>query len=249
MAHFLTRKISHVFHYEFLNLPRRIMCETAPSVIMYDSYIKRNENFKVNGENVKVGTNELSINRTVKMYCCGPTVYDHSHIGHGVHYIYCDLIRRVLKNYCGLQVMMAMGITDIDDKILKRALLEKKSDFLEISDFYYTSFMQDMSSLNIEPADCYLRVTDHISTITSYIKRLEKLGFAYVDKVTKDVYFNSEKVASYPYFENQIENEKNITKKSPKDFVLWKSSKPNEPTWPYQSLSGTVIPGRPGTFL
>lgn len=186
------------------------------------------------------------------MYCCGPTVYADSHLGHAIAYIRCDLVRRTLQTYLGVPIYLTMNITDIDDKILAKAAQEGVN-FREISCKYHQSFIDDLNSLGVLPADCYLKVTDHIDVIIDYILRLLDKGFAYINEVTGDVNFDYETFIASFNIVNARTNEnseqrgeaRSDGKRSTKDFVLWKVSKPGQPSWPLEHGT-TIIEGRPG---
>ena len=185
------------------------------------------------------------------VYCCGPTVYDHCHVGHGFTYVRFELLRRVLAIYCNLDLIVGMGITDIDDKILKKAQSEKPNDrdhYISIGQRYMQSFKDDLSALKVSSPHFYLPVTKHIDDIKKFINSLEANDYAYINEVTGDVTFNSARVP-YSATINDSITDKSVGKRSPRDFVLWKSAKPGEPFWEYQSSSGSIINGRPGTDM
>lgn len=174
-------------------------------------------------------------NYEVKMYVCGPTVYDYSHLGHGRTYVAFDMIRRYLehKNYI---VKLIINFTDIDDKIIKRAN-EKGITAKELADGFIKSFLEDIEKLNIKPAYIYPRVSEHIEDIIKFIKTLIEKGYAYVSD--DGVYFDVRKFKEYGKLSNiNLDEmiaghrvEKNLKKKNPEDFALWKFAKPNEPKW------------------
>ena len=173
-------------------------------------------------------------NNEVKMYVCGPTVYDYSHLGHGRTYIAFDMIRRYLehKNYI---VKLVINFTDIDDKIIKRAN-ERGITTKELADEFIKSFLEDMEKLNIKPANVYPRVSEHIEDIIKFIKSLVEKGYAYV--ADDGVYFDVKKFDNYGKLSNinleeikQSSKVHNLKKRNPEDFALWKFAKPNEPKW------------------
>jgi cysteinyl-tRNA synthetase len=216
-----------------------------------NSFSKSKEKFELTDKSVVEAKNEL---RFAKMYCCGPTVYDDCHLGHAFTYIRCDLFRRVLDNYCGIYVLMAMNITDIDDKIITKAK-QTNSDFKSVANFYYNSFIEDMHSLNIMSANCYLRVSDHMINIIDYIKHIYKKGFAYIGS-NGDLNFDFNHFIKTFNITNSFGTdsppitEKSLGKKSPKDFALWKSAKAGEPKWDFVTHDGITFSGRPGlTFI
>ncbi|KAH9497061.1 Cysteine--tRNA ligase, mitochondrial [Dermatophagoides farinae] len=190
----------------------------------------------------------------LNLYCCGPTVYDHSHLGHAIAYIRCDLIIRMLQTYCNVNVYFAMNITDIDDKIIRKSQ-EIGVDYRQLSNEYYQSFVEDMNSLRVTTPDYVGKVLDNIDTISDYIERIYDKGFAYISPETGDINFDYEKflqkysIENIPNFGGSQVTIKSIGKRSPKDFALWKSSKPNEPKWSLKLATGQqqqVIAGRPG---
>ena len=189
-------------------------------------------------------------NKEVKFYACGPTVYDRAHLGNLRTYIFEDVLRRTLKRN-GYKVRQIMNITDIEDKIIKRAEEENKKP-KDIAEFYEKIFFEDLKKLNIEKAEYYPRATDNIKAGIELIKKLIKKCFAYQGK-DKSVYFNISKFKNYGKLSNlkkrTLKMGIGITadeydKKEAADFVLWKSAKKNEPLW--QSPWG---PGRPGWHI
>lgn len=184
----------------------------------------------------------------VKMYVCGPTVYDNTHLGHGRTYVSFDIIRRYLE-HIGYTVNLVINFTDIDDKIIKRAY-EKGKDPKEISEQFIKVFLNDMATLKVKPADIYPKVTEHISEIIAFIERLIERGYAY--KTEDGVYFEVKKFKNYGKLSNiNLEDlvsgarvETSEKKKNQKDFALWKTAKPGEPKW--ESPFGD---GRPGWHI
>jgi cysteinyl-tRNA synthetase len=141
-----------------------------------------------------------------------------------------------------------MNVTDVDDKIIGRAVQEQRSA-QQIADDCLNSYLEDMKSLNILAPDALIRVTDKIDTIVRFIQRIESNGNAYVNPVTGDVCIKSEQLNDYQQSNNAnlIAEEKASGKQSAEDFVLWKRSKPGEPFWTYHSVStDQSIQGRPG---
>ncbi|XP_054162389.1 cysteine--tRNA ligase-like [Oppia nitens] len=188
------------------------------------------------------------------MYCCGPTVYEDCHLGHALTYIRCDLLRRVLRQYYNCEVLLAMNMTDIDDKIIAKAN-HLNCDFRKVTNQYTNSFIEDMKSLNVMPANCYLRVTDHMNTIINYINTIRDKGFAYISDQTNDINFDFEhfiksyNINNYLGGDDMKITDKSVGKKSPKDFALWKSAKNGEPNWRLVTTDGITIPGRPGWHI
>ncbi|KAK9503324.1 hypothetical protein O3M35_011923 [Rhynocoris fuscipes] len=181
-------------------------------------------------------------------YSCGPTVYDASHMGHARSYISFDILRRVLSNYFGYNVLYVMNITDIDDKIIKKARQEylfKKY----VPRFWEEEFHKDMNALNVLQPDVLTRVSEYVPEIIAYIEAIIKNGMAY--ESNGSVYFdvsafdNSKAfgdVASIQGGEGELSQSKE--KRSPNDFALWKASKAGEPWW--ESPWGK---GRPGWHI
>lgn len=188
----------------------------------------------------------------VKFYVCGVTVYDHSHLGHGRSYVTWDTIRRYLT-WRGYQVTYIQNFTDIDDKILRRAEKEH-STMTQVAETYIASYLEDMSKLNILPADAYPRATQSIPEITALIAELEAGGFAYPS--AGDIYYHVRRFTGYGKLsgkhldqlrvdaDKRLEDAELKRKKDPVDFALWKASRPGEPFW--NSAWG---PGRPGWHI
>ncbi len=182
----------------------------------------------------------------VRMYVCGPTVYDETHLGHLRTYVAFDCIKKYLE-IRGYRVIHVQNITDIDDKIIRRAH-EEGVDWREIADRYTRDYLEVLEKFDIKP---WLnpRVTMHISDIIEFIKILIEKGYAY--ESNGSVYFN---VDSYEHY-GELSGTKDRTawrqeldvlaeKKNPYDFALWKKAKPGEPWW--ESPWG---PGRPGWHI
>ena len=189
----------------------------------------------------------------VKMYCCGVTVYDYCHLGHARSYIVWDTIRRYLS-WRGYDVQYVQNFTDIDDKILNRARKEKSS-MGAIAQQYTTAYFEDMARLNVLEADEYTYATHTIDGIKRLIHELEQKGYAYAAK--GDVYYSVRQFDGYGKLSGRklddmqagasgrvdAAKEKQI-KQDPFDFALWKSAKPDEPSW--ESPWGA---GRPGWHI
>ncbi|XP_046977660.1 probable cysteine--tRNA ligase, mitochondrial [Vanessa cardui] len=177
-------------------------------------------------------------------YSCGPTVYDSAHIGHASCYVKLDIIQRILKSFFNINLVTAMGITDIDDKIIKKGH-ETKTDYRTVAKMYEHEFWMDMSSLNVEKPMIVTRVSEHIVTISQFIKGLIDSGMAYV---TKDgsVYFDTSKFPAYGKLQIMQDSGEpsDDAKKNKMDFALWKGFKPGEPSW--QTEWGD---GRPGWHI
>ena len=184
----------------------------------------------------------------VRMYVCGPTVYDYTHLGHARTYVAFDVIRRYLEHK-GYMVLMVMNFTDIDDKIIRRAN-ETGEDPKELAEKFLRYFLEDMTALKIKPADIYPRVTEHIEEIIDFVRKLEDRGYAY--EGSGGVYFEVQKFGDYgklsgiklKELRQGARVEPGEGKKNPEDFALWKKAKPGEPKWP--SPWGE---GRPGWHI
>ena len=187
--------------------------------------------------------------KKVNLFVCGPTSYDYSHIGHAKTYTQFDFIVKYLR-YKKFKIFYLQNITDIDDKIIKRAD-EKKDSWKELSTKFEKTFYEDMKNLHVTSVNKYARATDYIKEIISQVKRLVKKGHAY--KLEDGYYFNLSKFKEYGKLSGRNYEEaedattridKNINKKNKGDFCLWKFSKENEPSW--KSSLGN---GRPGWHI
>ncbi|MBQ7957738.1 MAG: cysteine--tRNA ligase [Clostridia bacterium] len=184
----------------------------------------------------------------VKMYACGPTVYNFIHIGNARPLCVFDVVRRYFE-YRGYKVNFVQNFTDIDDKIIKRAN-EENSDYKTVSEKYIEEFWTDVKGMNIREATTHPKATENIDEIINIIKTLEEKGFAYA--VNGDVYFSTKKFSEYGKLSHQpledLEAGARISigelKKEPMDFALWKNAKPGEPYW--ESPWGN---GRPGWHI
>ena len=185
----------------------------------------------------------------VRMYTCGITVYDRSHIGHARSLYVFDMIRRYLK-FRGYNVKFVRNITDIDDKIIDRAL-ETKRTAHDVSEEQIKLYYEDLKALGVSPGDVEPKATDNIADMITHIQGLIERGFAY-SIAGGDVYFDVRAFKDYGKLSGQsidkmheaVRIEKDSKKKDPLDFVLWKSSKPGEPVW--DSPWGK---GRPGWHI
>ena len=185
----------------------------------------------------------------VNLYTCGPTVYDHAHIGNFRAYIFEDLLKRFLV-FRGLKVKHVMNITDVDDKTIKGANAEKVK-LQEFTKKYTDAFFEDIEKLYISKADYYPRATDHIPEMVVIIKGLLEKGYAY--KKNGSVYFSISKFPNYGRLSKidlkelkpgkRIESDE-YEKESANDFALWKDKKEGEPFWETE-----VGPGRPGWHI
>lgn len=171
----------------------------------------------------------------VKMYVCGPTVYDSCHIGHARSVVFFDIVFRFLKAV-GYDVTYIRNFTDVDDKIIKRAN-ELGVDSEEISEKYIQEFYRDMDALNVKRATLEPRATHHIGDIVEIVKRLIDKNMAY--PVDGDVYFRVTSFDGYGKLSGRkLEDmeagariDVDERKENPFDFALWKSAKPGEPSW------------------
>lgn len=185
----------------------------------------------------------------IGMYVCGVTVYDFCHIGHARTFVNFDMIVRYLR-YSGYEVKYVRNITDIDDKIIKRAQ-EKGVSAKELAEHFIGEMYRDFDALNIMRPDIEPRATEHIPAIIDLVQRLIDNGHAYV-AANGDVLFAIDSFKDYGRLSGQKLEELNAgarievekTKHNPFDFVLWKQSKPGEPAW--DSPWGS---GRPGWHI
>ena len=184
----------------------------------------------------------------VRMYSCGPTVYNYFHIGNARPFIIFDSLRRFME-YMGYEVTFVQNFTDIDDKMIKRAN-EEGVTVKELADRFIDEYFKDAGSLGIKCATVHPRATEHIEDIIELIKTLEEKGYAY--NVNGDVYFRVKKFAPYGKLSHQpLENleagariDVGEQKEDPMDFALWKAQKEGEPAW--ESPWGM---GRPGWHI
>lgn len=184
----------------------------------------------------------------VKMYCCGPTVYNYIHIGNARTLAWFDFIRRYLV-YRGYDVTYVMNYTDVDDKIIERAAVEGITPDA-IAAKYTRAFEDDMAALGVTKPDIAPRATDHISEMIQMIESLIRRGCAY--EVDGDVFFAVERFDGYGRLSGRSLDdmragervEPHPGKRHPLDFALWKSAKEGELSWP--SPWG---PGRPGWHI
>lgn len=190
--------------------------------------------------------------KEAKMYVCGITPYDTTHLGHAFVYVQFDALKRYLE-FKGYKVTYTQNVTDIDDDILKRAKRDNK-DWQELGDFWTNKFLNDLKNLNVRKPDNYVKATDAIPEIIEMVSRLIDKGFAY--EKNGNVYFEVSKFPDYgklaKYSEQQMlellkkrggdPNDSN--KKAPLDFLLWQFSKPEEPFW-----DSPWSKGRPGWHI
>jgi cysteinyl-tRNA synthetase len=189
----------------------------------------------------------------VRMYVCGPTVYDFAHIGNARPVIVFDVLFRLLRHVYGEKhVTYARNITDVDDKINARAA-ERRISIREVTEETYRNFKEDVAALGCLPPTAEPRATEHIEEMKALIERLLKSGNAYVAE--DHVLFHVASMKDYGRLSNRSLDEMIAGarvevapfKKDPMDFVLWKPSGPGEPAWP--SPAGIKTPGRPGWHI
>ncbi len=188
--------------------------------------------------------------KKVRMYVCGPTVYDNAHVGHAMSALVFDIIRRYLQ-YCGYKVNFAMNFTDVDDKIINRANA-KGVDPFELAEGYIQDYKDHLNDLNILPATVNPRATEPktMKQILAMIEGLIEKGYAYA--VEGDVYFRVHKDDDYGKLSGRKLEEMQAgariaigdIKENDADFAIWKNAKPGEPAWetPWGS-------GRPGWHI
>ena len=214
------------------------------SLKIYNTLTRKKEEFK------SIDKNE------VKMYSCGPTVYNFAHIGNLRAYLFMDNLRRVLK-YNGYKLTHAMNITDVghlvsdadegEDKMLKAARRENKDPF-EIADFYTKIFLEDMKKLNIDMPEIICRATEHVDIMEDYVKKIIENGYAYETENT--IYFDTAKLDKYGVLSNRnIEDQKagarvdfDTSKKNSTDFALWIKA-PENHLMKWDSFFGKAYPG------
>ena len=191
----------------------------------------------------------------VRMYVCGPTVYDEPHIGHLRSAYAFELIRRYLQsNFCRYKVTFVRNVTDVDDKIIEKAKQDSPADLKEavarVSSTHFDQYKRDLSRMGISEPSVEPKATEHISEMIQLIERLIEKGVAYPSD--GDVYFDVSRFSEYGKLSHQnkeamIESsriDKNEKKRDPLDFALWKKSKLGEPEWP-SPWGG----GRPGWHI
>lgn len=184
----------------------------------------------------------------VKMYSCGPTVYDYFHIGNARPFIIFDTMRRYLE-YAGYGVTFVQNFTDIDDKMIKRANAEGIT-VKELGERFIAEYFKDAAAIGVKPATIHPKATENIDAIIDIVKRLCDNGYAY--NVDGNVYFRTKKFTEYGKLSKQpLEDlelgariDVNEVKEDPMDFALWKAKKEGEPSW--ESPWGE---GRPGWHI
>ncbi len=185
----------------------------------------------------------------VKIYACGPTVYNYIHIGNARPICVFDILRRYLE-YRGYKVTFVQNFTDIDDKIIKKAN-EEGTDYLTVSEKYIKEYKIDAEGLNVREATIHPRATENIDEIINIVSTLIDKGYAYRTE-NGDVYFRTNKFDEYGKLSHQpleeLEAGARISigeiKENPMDFAVWKSAKPGEPMW-----DSPWSKGRPGWHI
>jgi len=188
-------------------------------------------------------------NKSVNLFVCGPTVYDYMHIGHAKTYIQLDIIVKYLK-FRGYKVFYLQNITDLDDKIIKKAK-QRGIKPLDLAREFEKYYYQDEKKLSIDSVDQHARATDYIKQITKQAKTLIDKGYAY--KTEDGYYYDIKKFEGYGKLsrrtalgaEDAVSRiDESVEKRNRGDFCLWKFSKPDEPSW--QTEIGA---GRPGWHI
>ncbi|MBM3137331.1 MAG: cysteine--tRNA ligase, partial [Chloroflexi bacterium] len=203
---------------------------------VYNTLTRKKEEFKTIEEN------------NVRMYVCGPTVYDKAHVGHAMSALVFDIIRRYLE-YNGYEVRHVMNYTDVDDKIINRAN-QLGLDPFDLARGYIKQYADHLLALNVLPASYNPRATDEIEHIIELIQGLIEKGFAY--EADGDVYFRVRKLEDYGKLSHRklddmragARIEVDERKEDPMDFAMWKAAKEGEPAW--DSPWGK---GRPGWHI
>jgi cysteinyl-tRNA synthetase len=200
---------------------------------------------------------EISQEKPLTWYACGPTVYDSAHIGHARTYVVTDILRRILVDFFHFPLNFAMGITDIDDKIIKKGKergFTVDEEFRKLAADLEKEFLSDMDNLNVRRPDAILRVTEHIEEIIGFVTNLIEKKHAYV--AADGVYFDLSSMKdnqNYDKFgcasgadneEGNADPTENTTKRNPRDFALWKITSKADPGW--ESPWGH---GRPGWHI
>jgi len=210
------------------------------SIYFYNTLSRQKEEFRPIEEGV------------VRLYTCGPTVYNFAHIGNYRAFVFEDLLRRFLK-FKGFHVIQVMNITDVDDKIITAANREGVS-IREFTEPFRQAFMEDLTTLGIEPAEYYPRATEHINEMVALIETLLKKGVAYRSE-DGSIYF---KVSEFPRYGqlanlnvsemrrgNRVAND-SYEKEEIRDFALWKAWKPEDGAVFWETSLGK---GRPGWHI
>src|SRR5512146_2908913 len=191
-----------------------------------------------------------SQDRLVRMYACGPTVYDFGHIGNFRTFVAVDILRRFLRQ-SGLKLRHVMNITDVDDKIIRNAARDGVS-VRQYTEKYEQAFLEDVATLNVERPEMSVRATEHIPEMAHFIAALEQKGFAYRAE-DGSYYFRIARFPSYGKLSKKdfagMEDGARVDvdeydKDNARDFALWKAPKPGEASWETE-----IGPGRPGWHI
>ncbi|MBI4467374.1 MAG: cysteine--tRNA ligase [Acidobacteria bacterium] len=187
--------------------------------------------------------------RRVRVYTCGPTVYDFAHIGNFRSFVFQDILRRTLRAR-GYEVFQVMNITDVDDRTIENSTAAGMS-LRDYTEKFARAFLQDMQLLSLEKPEKIVRATEHIDAMVALVQRLMEKGFAY--RSDGSVYFRIAKFPTYGRL-SKIDlsgiktgarvDVQEYDKSDPRDFALWKAAKPGEPSW-----ETPLGPGRPGWHI
>jgi cysteinyl-tRNA synthetase len=185
----------------------------------------------------------------VRMYTCGPTVYDFAHIGNFRTFVFQDVLRRFLHAR-GYRVLQVMNLTDVDDRIIQNAAAAGIT-IREYTEKYIRAFLEDMDALHLEPPEELVRATDHVEDMVALIERLKRKGFTYTSEGS--IYY---KIAKFPDYGKlskidlsgmqagaRVDMDR-YEKENVRDFALWKAPKPGEHFWETE-----IGPGRPGWHI
>jgi cysteinyl-tRNA synthetase len=185
----------------------------------------------------------------VRIYTCGPTVYDYAHIGNFRTFVFQDILRRFLRSQ-GYQVIQVMNLTDVDDRIIQRAA-EAGISIREYTDNFIAAFQADRKALSLEPPEHFVRATDRIDDMVRLIQRLVEKGYTYT--TDGSIYFRISKFPNYGKLSNidvsglqagaRVDADR-YEKADARDFALWKAPKPGEQFW-----ETPIGPGRPGWHI
>jgi cysteinyl-tRNA synthetase len=185
----------------------------------------------------------------VRMYTCGPTVYDYAHIGNYRTFVFQDILRRFLK-LRGYRLIHVMNLTDVDDRIIANAAAAGKS-IRDYTEKFVQAFFDDCKTLSIETPEHWIRATDHIQDMVKLIERLQKKTYTYPSEGS--IYYRIAKFPDYGKLSKidltgiqsgaRVDNDR-YEKESARDFALWKAPKPGEHFWETE-----IGPGRPGWHI